>query len=90
MKVNNPCGIGKKAYLIDNSYAYNIKTGKNEYLAACEFNRYEAKLLQIISPPFMVKEHEMVRVRYKDQIHIVLNHFQDTPKNRSNSLFRFY
>jgi len=84
MKINNPYGIGRKAYPLDNSYAYNTETGINEYLTGILDG--EPKLVQIISPPFLmdvnnsvgnIVKKEMVKVKYNNQIHIVLNIFSD-------------
>jgi hypothetical protein len=86
MRVNNPKNIGKWVYIADNSYNYNIET--KEWTNLVTMNQP----VQIISPPFMEKnfrddEHEFIKVKYNNQIYVVLNCWR-TPEEQEKHIER--
>lgn len=76
--------IGEVLYPVDNSYQYNLKTGKCEYLAGTAWEN--AKPVTVVSEPYKLfimnifnnkmDEHEFVTVLHDGNLHITLNSFQ--------------
>lgn len=84
-------------YCLDNSYAYNQRTGKNEYLACTVWG--EAKPVRIILSPFKMSVdrryfggnsmHEFVVVEdEKGDRHVVLNNFLYSKQEAHDHYFR--
>ncbi len=74
--------IGTFAYPVDNSYTFNILTGKSKSLAGNAYDDKPCRVL-IISEPYkkVIKsfgreyEHELVTVMYEGEVYTCFNQF---------------